>query len=79
MACLGLEPGVAGWWAQTNPLSYGGNPQNEKSCLGIQQDFVSKKVGNRYAEEGEGFLQETDFELKLSDRKHETSFYFMLL
>ena len=23
MVCLGLEPGVAGWKAQTNPLSYG--------------------------------------------------------
>ena len=22
--CLGLEPGAAGWKAQTNPLSYGG-------------------------------------------------------
>ena len=26
MACLGLEPGAAGWWAQMNPLSYGGTP-----------------------------------------------------
>ena len=26
MACLGIEPGVAGWKAQTNPLSYGGTP-----------------------------------------------------
>ena len=25
MVCLGLEPGAAGWKAQTNPLSYGGN------------------------------------------------------
>ena len=24
MVCLGLEPGVAGWKTQTNPLSYGG-------------------------------------------------------
>ena len=23
MVCLGLEPGAAGWKAQTNPLSYG--------------------------------------------------------
>ena len=23
MVCLGLEPGAAGWEAQTNPLSYG--------------------------------------------------------
>ena len=26
MVCLGLEPGVAGWKVQTNPLSYGGTP-----------------------------------------------------
>ena len=26
MACLGVEPGVAVWKAQTNPLSYGGIP-----------------------------------------------------
>ena len=26
MVCLGLEPGVAGWKAQTNPMSYGGTP-----------------------------------------------------
>ena len=26
--CLGLEPGAAGWQAQTNPLSYGGPPNN---------------------------------------------------
>ena len=24
MVCLGFEPGVAGWKAETNPLSYGG-------------------------------------------------------
>ena len=24
MMCLGLEPGVARWKAQTNPMSYGG-------------------------------------------------------
>ena len=28
MVCLGFEPGVAGWKAQTNPLSYGGTPNN---------------------------------------------------
>ena len=26
MVCLGLEPRVAGWNAQTNPLSYGDTP-----------------------------------------------------
>ena len=24
--CLGLEPGLAEWKVQTNPLSYGGTP-----------------------------------------------------
>ena len=27
MVCLGFEPGVAGWKAQMNPLSYGGTPE----------------------------------------------------
>ena len=26
MVCLGLEPGAAGWYAQTNPLSCVGSP-----------------------------------------------------
>ena len=26
MVCLGLKPGVAGWKAQMNPLTYGGSP-----------------------------------------------------
>ena len=26
MACLGFEPGAAGWQAQMDPLSYGGTP-----------------------------------------------------
>ena len=30
MVCLGVEPGAAGWKAQTNPLSYGGTPT---ACL----------------------------------------------
>ena len=28
MVCLGLEPGAAGWKAQTNPLSYAGTPMH---------------------------------------------------
>ena len=28
MVCLGVEPGAAGWKAQTTPLSYGGTPFN---------------------------------------------------
>ena len=31
MVCLGLEPGAAGWLAQTNPLSYGSTPNEIKS------------------------------------------------
>ena len=33
MVCLGIKPGVAGWKAETNPLSYGGT-QKEKLCFG---------------------------------------------
>ena len=36
MVCLGLEPGAAGWKAQTNPLSYGGIHLNTLS----QQIYV---------------------------------------
>ena len=32
MACLGLEPGVAGWQAQMNPLSYGDTPSEYSLC-----------------------------------------------
>ena len=32
MACLGLEPGAAGWKAQTNPLIYGGTPNWKIVC-----------------------------------------------
>ena len=33
MVCLGLEPRVAGWKTQTNPLSYGGTPFSGRSYL----------------------------------------------
>ena len=34
MVCLGLEPGVAEWQVQMNPLSYGGTPiSNRFICL----------------------------------------------
>ena len=33
MVCLGLEPGAAGWKAQTNPLSYGGTPYRSTVTL----------------------------------------------
>ena len=32
MVCLGLEPGVAEWKAQTNPLSYVGSASKKKFC-----------------------------------------------
>ena len=38
MVCLGLEPGAAGWKAQTNPLSYGGTPKSLDS-LSLQLAF----------------------------------------
>ena len=33
MVCLGLKPGMAGWKAQTNPLSYGGTPSKRKKYM----------------------------------------------
>ena len=33
MVRLGIEPGVAGWKVQTNPLSYGGTPRVHSSYL----------------------------------------------
>ena len=36
MACLGVEPGVAGWKVQMNPLSYGGTP---KAYYYVTRDF----------------------------------------
>ena len=43
MVCLGLEPGAAGWKAQTNPLSYGGTPINyvvEYNSHYVQSDYT---------------------------------------
>ena len=39
MVCLGLEPGAAGWKAQTNPLSYGGTPRL-RCCLFVFQHQI---------------------------------------
>ena len=51
MVCLGLEPGAAGWKAQTDPLSYCGTPSNYITysiletrlglALGLRHDFCS--------------------------------------
>ena len=38
MVCLGFEPGVAGWWAQTIPQSYGGRPM----CDFSYTTFINK-------------------------------------
>ena len=35
MVCLGFDPGVAGWKARMNPLSYGGSPIS-CNCLGTK-------------------------------------------
>ena len=37
MVCLGLEPGAAGWKAQTNPLSYGCTPKIYLFCDKIEE------------------------------------------
>ena len=42
MVCLGLKPGVAGWKAQTNPLSYGSIP----FLTAFAMNFPSLKMGN---------------------------------
>ena len=36
MVCLGLEPGAAGWKAQTNPQSYGGTPKTFIDFVPVQ-------------------------------------------
>ena len=36
---MGLEPGAAGWKAQTNPLSYSGTPKNKQKEAGIGPFF----------------------------------------
>ena len=45
MVCLGLEPGAAGWKAQTNPLSYGGTPQMTFSFIPFQFGHYQSKMG----------------------------------
>ena len=45
MVCLGLEPGVAVWKAQTNPLNYGGT-QIKMSSFG-EKKFSTKKVSRK--------------------------------
>ena len=42
MVCLGLEPGAAGWKAQTNPLSYGGTPRNLLFKMPFRWDKLGK-------------------------------------
>ena len=47
--CLGLEPSVAGWKVQTNPLSYGGTPGSRNfsafvrllKCCGPTKEYSS--------------------------------------
>ena len=49
MVCLGLKPGAEGWKAQTNPLSWGGTPNN--SVFFKRTRHVTNAVG-----EGESLL-----------------------
>ena len=46
MVCLGFKPGVAGWKAQTNPLSYGGTPFQRNSK---PSDWLFKFLTNQNA------------------------------
>ena len=46
MVCLGFEPGVAGWEARTNPLSYLGTPQADK-CLGLNSKEKQIRGGEK--------------------------------
>ena len=43
MVCLGVEPGAAGWKAQTNPLSYGGTPPNSLFDYGTDVNVPNSK------------------------------------
>ena len=45
MVCLGFEPGMAGWKARTNPLSYGGAPELNSS---LRKEFQVHKHVGRY-------------------------------
>ena len=40
MTCLGLEPGVAGWKAQVNPLSYGDTLEANNFGNGNPDGFI---------------------------------------
>ena len=51
MLCLGLEPGVAGWKAQTYPLRYGGRPKQEIVIIAqnkrakVEHRFPNSRLG----------------------------------
>ena len=44
MACLGLEPGAAGWKVETNPLSYG-SPHVHFNVGLVNNDLCPPRVG----------------------------------
>ena len=48
MVCLGLEPGAAGWKAQTNPLSYGGTPNIILHFHDFQHTFINNTNFNSF-------------------------------
>ena len=49
--CLGLEPGVAGWKEQTNPLSYGSTPSVTDCLLQIPPNIPRTSDWQRPSEE----------------------------
>ena len=49
MVCLGLEPGAAGWQAQTNPLSYGGKYVHCKILLMAGFEPRTSCVGSNHS------------------------------
>ena len=40
MVCLGLEPGQAGWYSQTYPLSYGSTPSGRHFARNVWRIFM---------------------------------------
>ena len=46
MVCLGLEPRVACWKGQTNPLSYSGTPMDVFLCITQCLYFVDYPMPN---------------------------------
>ena len=50
MLCLGFEPGVDGWYAQTGPLSYGGS-----KVYSPLMSYITTVAYLQYSLRGQGF------------------------